>query len=95
MKRLTEKELLEGLDAHGAHADELESLAAEEWMPRERLKGTVKRYEGPFEPLEDWSHADALASHHTTLLRDHSSQILALAAEHGCSNVRVFGSVVG
>lgn len=61
MKRPTEKELLEGLDAHNAHADELASLAAQEWMPRGRLKETVKCFEGPFKPIEDGSQAVAPA----------------------------------
>ena len=46
-KRLTEKDLLEGLDAHTAHADELAQPLPQELTPLERLKGSVKRYERP------------------------------------------------
>ncbi|RBP30718.1 hypothetical protein DET50_107133 [Marinobacter pelagius] len=47
-KRLTEKDLLEGLDAHTAHADELAQPLPQELTPLERLKGSVKRYERPW-----------------------------------------------
>lgn len=50
-KRLTEKELLEGLDAHTAHAYELADLLPQELTPLERLKGTVKHYERPTDPV--------------------------------------------
>ncbi|ABM17314.1 hypothetical protein [Marinobacter nauticus] len=52
-KRMTEKELLEGLDAHTAHADELAELLPQELTPLERLKGSVKRYERPTDPVWD------------------------------------------
>ncbi|MFB2765065.1 hypothetical protein [Marinobacter shengliensis] len=52
-KRPTEKELLEGLDAHTAHADELADLLPQERTPLERLKGSVKRYERPTDPVWD------------------------------------------
>jgi len=52
-KRPTEKELLEGLDAHTAHADELADLLPQELSPLERLKGSVKRYERPTDPVWD------------------------------------------
>ena len=51
-KRMTEKELLECLDAHTAHADELAEPLPKELTPLERLKGSVKRYERPTDP--DW-----------------------------------------
>lgn len=52
-KRMTEKELLEGLDAHTAHADELAEPLPQELTPLERLKGPVKRYERPTDPVWD------------------------------------------
>ena len=38
-KRLTERELLENLDAYGAHADELAEPLPQECEPLEKLKG--------------------------------------------------------
>jgi len=52
-KRMTEKELLESLDAHTAHADELAEPLPQELTPLERLKGSVKRYERPTDPVWD------------------------------------------
>ena len=52
-KRPTEKELLDGLDAHTAHADELADLLPQELTPLERLKGTVKRYDRLTDPVWD------------------------------------------
>jgi len=52
-KRPTEKELLDGLDAHTAHADELAEPLPQELTPLERLKGSVKRYERPTDPVWD------------------------------------------
>ncbi|MBC7193725.1 MULTISPECIES: hypothetical protein [unclassified Marinobacter] len=49
----TEKELLDGLDAHTAHADELAQPLAQELTPLERLKGSVKRYDRPTDPVWD------------------------------------------
>jgi len=49
-KRTTEKELLEGLDAH---ADELAELLPQELTPLERLKGSVKPYERPTDSVWD------------------------------------------
>ncbi|MGO1233868.1 hypothetical protein [Marinobacter persicus] len=48
-KPLTEKELLKNLNAHTAHADELATPLPEELEPLERLKGSVKRYDRPFD----------------------------------------------
>ncbi|KAE8547601.1 hypothetical protein [Marinobacter nauticus] len=53
IKRIQEKELLEGLDAAKAHADELAKPTPEELEPLERLKGSVKRYDRPFESVWD------------------------------------------
>ncbi|MBQ0748141.1 MAG: hypothetical protein KBT82_13350 [Marinobacter sp.] len=52
-KRPTEKELLEGLNPHTAHADELAEMLLQELAPLERLKGSVKRYERPTDPVWD------------------------------------------
>jgi len=48
-KPLTEKELLKNLNAHTAHADELATPLPEELEPLARLKGSVKRYDRPFD----------------------------------------------
>lgn len=52
-KPLSEEQLLEGLDAKGAHADELVEPLSQELMPLERLKGSVKRYDRPLDPVWD------------------------------------------
>lgn len=51
IKRMTEQELLHDLDPHTAHADELAKSLPEELTPLERLKGSVKRYERPTDPV--------------------------------------------
>jgi antitoxin VapB len=48
---MTEQELLEGLDARGAHADELAEPLPQELEPLERLRGSVKRYIRPTDPV--------------------------------------------
>ena len=53
IKRMTEKEILDGLDARGAHADELAEPLAQELEPLERLQGSVKRYIRPIDPVWD------------------------------------------
>lgn len=50
-KTFTEQELLEGLNAQAAHADELAEPLSQELTPLERLKGSVKRYERPTDPV--------------------------------------------
>jgi len=50
-KTFTEKELLDGLDPYAAHADELAEPLSQELTPLERLKGSVKRYERPTDPV--------------------------------------------
>ncbi len=52
-KRMTERELLEDLDAHKAHADELAEPLPQELTPLERLKGSVLRYERPTDSVWD------------------------------------------
>lgn len=52
-KRPTEKELLDSLDAYTAHADELADPLPQELTPLERLKGSVKRYDRPTDPVWD------------------------------------------
>lgn len=56
-KRLTERELLENLDAYGAHADELAEPLPQECEPLEKLKGSVEKFERPTDPAtaaEEW-----------------------------------------
>ncbi|HDZ38439.1 MAG TPA: hypothetical protein ENH62_09165 [Marinobacter sp.] len=53
IKRMTEKELLDGLDAKGAHADEVAKLLPQELAPLVQLKGSVKRYDRPTDPVWD------------------------------------------
>ena len=53
IKRMTEQDLLEGLDAKGAHADELAEPLPQELEPLERLRGSVKRYIRPTDPVWD------------------------------------------
>jgi len=56
-KRLTEQELLKDLPPYGAHADELAGPLPCESEPLERLKGSVKKFERPTDPVtdpEDW-----------------------------------------
>jgi antitoxin VapB len=58
MKRSTEQELIEGLDAYGAHADELAELLPHETESLEKLRGSVKKFERPTDPAadpEDWN----------------------------------------
>lgn len=52
-KRPTEKDLLDGLNAHTAHSDELANPLPHELSPLERLKGSVKRYDRPTDPVWD------------------------------------------
>ena len=62
-KRPSEKELLNGLDAHTAHADELAEPLLQELTPLERLKGSVKRYDRPTDPLwDEWFESDDRAT---------------------------------
>lgn len=53
INRKSEKDLLESLDSFTAHADELAQPLPEELTPLERLKGSVKRYDRPTEPVWD------------------------------------------
>ena len=50
-KRFTEQEPLEDLDVDSAHADALAVPLPQELSPLERLKGSVKRYERPTDPV--------------------------------------------
>ncbi len=64
IKRMTEQELLDGLDAKGAHADEVAAPLLQELTPLERLKGSVKRYERPTDPVwEEYVDSDEGVSH--------------------------------
>lgn len=53
-RKLTEDELLERLDSHTAHADEVATPTSNELTPLERLQGSVLDYSGPTEPIQDW-----------------------------------------
>lgn len=57
-KMPTEDELLKGLDEHTSHADELAQPMPEELEPLARLKGSVERYDKPFESVWDSSDGD-------------------------------------
>lgn len=52
-KTFTERELLEGLDAESAHANELATLLPQELTPLERLRGSVLSYERTTDPVWD------------------------------------------
>lgn len=57
-KKFTEKELLEGLDSHGAHADEAAVPTSGELTPLERLHGSVLKYEDPLaDTWDEWFDA--------------------------------------
>jgi antitoxin VapB len=60
MKRPTEQELIEGLDADGAHADELAEPLSNELEPLEKLKDLVRKFERPTDPAADPEDWDAL-----------------------------------
>jgi len=58
-RQLTERELMDGLDANTAHADELAEPLPQELTPLEQLKGSVKRYDRPTDPVwEEDSDSD-------------------------------------
>lgn len=62
-KHLTEKDLVEDLDAHKAHADELAQPLPQELTPLERLKGSGKRYEWPTDPVwDEWFDSEESAT---------------------------------
>jgi antitoxin VapB len=52
-KLFSEQELIEGLDAESAHADELAVPLQHELSPLQRLKRSVERYVRPTEPVWD------------------------------------------
>ncbi|WP_336368293.1 hypothetical protein [Marinobacter sp. C2H3] len=53
IKRIKESELLEGLNAHSAHADELAQPLEQELTPMEKLRGSVKKFDRPTDPVWD------------------------------------------
>lgn len=53
IKRIKEKELLDGLNADTAHSDELAQPLSQELEPLDRLRGSVKRYDRPTDPVWD------------------------------------------
>lgn len=48
-----EEDLLKGLDAYTAHADDAAEPLPNELTPVERLNGSVIRYEHPSDPVDD------------------------------------------
>tara|TARA_R110002073_G_C9167629_1_gene555165 strand:- start:64 stop:330 length:267 start_codon:yes stop_codon:yes gene_type:complete len=52
-KRFNERELLKDLNEDTVHGDELANPLPQELDPQERLKGSVKRYERPFDRVWD------------------------------------------
>jgi antitoxin VapB len=52
-KQFTEQELLEDLDADSAHTEEFTQPKKKGRSPLERLRGSVKRYERPTDPVWD------------------------------------------
>ena len=58
-KPTTENQLLQDLNAHTAHTDELAQPLPQELTPLERVKGSVKRYERPLDPVwEEWFESE-------------------------------------
>lgn len=87
-KRFTEKDLLKGLDAHGAHADEAAEPTASELTPLERLRGSVLKYENPLaDTWDEWFDAAGESNSQLSEDRDqpkHSAkrEIELLAQQH-------------
>lgn len=52
-KRIREADLLKALDEHTAHADELANPLPGELTPLEKLRGSVKKYDRPTDPVWD------------------------------------------
>ena len=58
-KPMTENQLLQDLKAHTAQTDELAQPLPQELTPLERLKGSVKRYERPLDPVwDEWFESE-------------------------------------
>ncbi len=75
IKRMTEKDLLEGMDAYKAHGDELAEPFTQELVPLERLRGSVKRYDRPTEPVwEEYVSSDDCPTKDAMNDQDQSSQ---------------------
>ncbi|WP_273428378.1 hypothetical protein [Marinobacter sp.] len=61
-KRPTEKELLEGLDERTSHSDELAEPLLQELTPLEHLRGSVRRYDRPTDPVwDEWFDSEGRA----------------------------------
>ncbi len=59
----TEKELLKGLDERTSHSDELTQPLPQELTPLARLKGSVKRYDRPTDPVwDEWFDSEGRAT---------------------------------
>jgi|GEM_PF-462018 len=81
IKRMTETELLTGLDADKAHGDELAEPLPHELDPLERLRGSVKRYDRPMDPA--WEESVDPIEQRATVLTE-------LTHEHGIAALRWF-----
>jgi len=59
---LSEADLLDGLDEDSVHGDELAELTPRELDPLERLRGSVKGYERPTDPVwEEYFDGDGVS----------------------------------
>lgn len=75
IKRMTEKDVLEGLDAYKAHGDELAEPLKQELDPLERLRGSVTRYDRPTEPVwEEYVDSDDCQANDGKNERDQSGR---------------------
>ena len=75
IKRMTEKDVLKGLDAYKAHGDELAEPFAQELDPLERLRGSVTRYDCPTDPIwEEYVGSDDCLTNDVMNDRDRSEQ---------------------
>jgi antitoxin VapB len=61
-KRIHEQQLLEGLNAHTAHADALAEPLPRELDPLERLKGSVTKSESPMDGCWDYAGEEGVES---------------------------------
>lgn len=79
-RRIREQELLKGLNAHTAHADELAESTHQELDPLERLRGSVTKYENPMEGC--WDYVGEEGSESDELLKAYAKPV----AEHNESD---------
>lgn len=75
IKRMTEKDLLEGLDAYKAHGDELAEPLRQDLDPLERLRGSVTHYYRPTDPVwEEYVDSDDCPTNDGKSDRDQSKR---------------------